>query len=111
MQKLRKIFILMLSMLITSYCLINTIPSKAATPNAQVKAQAKQFIKVCRRYNRDEAMKYIDMASNKNKFYFIKDATWNDQIRKIKQHDKAKITKIKINGSTATVYLDYKTVD
>lgn len=111
MQKFRKILILMLSMLITFYCLISAIPSQAASPSTQVRTQTKKFIKVCRTYNRNNAMKYIDMASNKNKFYYVQFAAWNEPIRKIKQHDKAKITKIIIDGSTANVYLDYKTVD
>ena len=109
MRAFKKILSVLLTVVFVLMLFSQTV--EAASPNAQVKAQAKQFIKVCRKYNRNEAMKYIDMASNKNKFYYINDATWNDQIRKIKQHDKAKITKIKINGSTATVYLDYKTVD
>lgn len=83
-----------------------SLPVKASSVS-EVRKQTKQFIKVCRKYNYDEAVKF---ARNRKKFYTIKDKAWNEQIRKIKKHDKVKITKIKDKGSTINVYVDLDTV-
>lgn len=77
----------------------------------QIKAQTVGLIRACKKYDRNKAMKYIDMNTNKGKFYYNTVKDWNTYIKQIKKRDKYKITEIKVKGKEATVYLDYTTVD
>lgn len=75
----------------------------------QIKAQTVGFLRACKNYDRNQAMKYVDMKANYQRFYYIKDNTWNMYIKKIKKHDKFRIKVIQVNGKEATVRIEQDT--
>lgn len=109
MRKFKKILFLFVAIIL----FISPMQVKAASQKdvKQIKAQTVGLIRACKKYDRNKAMKYIDMNTNKGKFYYITVKDWNTYIKQIKKRDKYKITEIKVKGKEATVYLDYTTVD
>lgn len=75
----------------------------------QIRAQTVGFLRACKKYNRDKAMSYVDMKANYQKFYYIKDNTWNKYIKQIKKHDRFRIISINVKGNEATVKIEQYT--